>query len=348
MNRLNSWFRNYFGFSQTEIKGFAALSIILLVILLSVFFLKFFHTSNNYTQEVAEQDRLVLEKWVAEINEHQRIYAEQNPKPDYANNKYQKNRYDSNKYGNNSYEKNDYTKKNNATQKYTLSNFNPNLATVQELENLGITKFIAQRIINYREKGGKFKIKADFKKMYGLSEEKFDELEEFIELPDKQDNTIKATQNSTNYPNNTNNLPIHTNTYVPKKAVQFDFNKADTTELKNIRGIGVVLAQRIIKFRNSVGGFHHAEQFKEIYGLQPEVIEELLKYAMLNNNFTKINVNTADEAMLKAHAYIGYKIAGVLIAYRKQHGNFNTADDLLKIRLIDANKLEKLKPYLIF
>jgi competence ComEA-like helix-hairpin-helix protein len=347
MNYITSWLRNYFGFSQTEIKGFMSLSIIMLLVLSVTCYVKFFHKTNNYTSEVAEEDRIILQKWVEEINEHQRLYAEQNPKPNYEN-KYA-NKYDSNKYDNKYHKyENNYDKKDNATQKYTLFNFNPNTATTEELQNLGIAKFLAQRIVNYREKGGKFRVKADFKKMYGLSEEKFDELEDFIELPDKQEDNKKNFENATK--NSNTNFPITapTSNYAPKKPVKFDFNNADTAQLKNIRGIGTVLAERIVKFRNSVGGFHSAEQLKEIYGLQPEVIDELLKYAIWDKNFTKINVNTADEAQLKSHAYIGYKVAGVLIAYRKQHGNFKTADDLLKIRVLDSQKLEKLKPYLEF
>lgn len=343
MNRITSWFRNYFGFSQTEINGFVAMLVILFIVLGYTFYTKFFQTTNSYTPEVASKDQAVLKQWVAEINEQQRIYNEQNPKPNYQNNKtYSTNSENSDKahansssYGNN--------------LKYTLFAFNPNTATVEDLQKLGIVKFIAQRIVNYREKGGKFKIKSDLKKMYGFSEEKYEELEDYIQLPEYQEFKELNNQQNNQYITNSNNENVATKpAYVSKKPTQFDLNTADTAQFKSIRGIGTVLADRIVKYRNSVGGFHSAEQFSEIYGLQPEVITELLKYGILNGNITKININTADEAKLKINPYIGYKLAGVIIAYRKQHGNFKNSDDLLKIKLLDAAKIEKLKPYLEF
>jgi competence ComEA-like helix-hairpin-helix protein len=347
MNRITSWFRNYFGFSQTEINGFVAMVIILFIVLGYTFFTKFFQTTNTYTPEIAAKDQAVLKQWVAEINEQQRIYNEQNPKPNYQNSNYQNNK----NYSTNS-ENGDNSTNGNVT-KYTLFAFNPNTATVEDLQKLGIVKFIAQRIVNYREKGGKFKVKSDLKKMYGFSEEKYDELENYIQLPYNQEfkdlNNQQNNQQTHQYITSSGNENTATKpAYIPKKPTQFDLNTADTAQLKSIRGIGTVLAERIVKYRNSVGGFHAAEQLSEIYGLQPEVITELLKYGVLNGNITKLNINTADEAKLKAHLYIGYKLAGVIIAYRNQHGNFKNSDDLLKIRLLDAAKIEKLKPYLEF
>lgn len=338
MHRIRLWFRNYFGFTQVEIQGFLAMSVILILLLSFTFISKFFYTKHNYTQEIAEKDRLELQKWVAQINEQQKLYNEQNPKPTYQNN-YQNN-YQTN-YQNNETHTKDYPKQTNSdkTIPSTLFAFNPNTASKEDLQKLGIPKFIAQRIVNYREKGGQFKIKTDLKKMYGLPEQTYIALENYIQLPDNliDNKNTTSKQNEVSPPK-----------YVAKQPVAFDINLADTAQLKSIRGIGTVLAERIIKFRNTLGGFHSVEQLTEIYGLQPEVITELSKYIILNKNISKININTADEAKLKTHPYIGYKIAAVLVAYRKQHGNFKTAEDLLQIKVIDAPKLEKMKPYIEF
>ena len=42
------------------------------------------------------------------------------------------------------------------------------------------------------------------------------------------------------------------------------------------------------------------------------------------------------------------KNAQIIINYRNQHGNYNSADDLLKTKVIDQIQVEKLKPYLVF
>lgn len=339
MQFIVNWLRNYFGFSQTEIKGFVVLCLIMVLCLAATFYQKFFNLAHNYTPEIAQKDQEVLQKWVAEINEHQKQYAVQHPQKNFED------RY--NKEGNNERFKGQEfdkdTDKQGVNAKYSLFAFNPNTATIDDFVKLGLPKYIATNINNYREKGGKFKIKADFKKIYGLKEEKFAELLPYIQLPEN----LSPTDEKRNV-DSTKTTYTKTETYQPKKAVAFDFNKADTTVLKNIRGIGSVLAARIVKYRDNLGGFHSPKQLQEIYGLQPEVIEELLKYAKFEGNVSKINVNTADEAKLKSHPYLNYKLAQVIVNYRKQHGNFKTPEDLLKIKLLDVEKVEKLKPYLEF
>jgi competence protein ComEA len=336
MNKLKFWLRNYFAFSQTEIRSFLTISVLMVVILLVTFINKFTNITNNYTAENASQDKEILQKWVAEIDKKQQAYEAENPKKDYQ-------KFD--KQG----ETGKQASFENSTNKaYTLFAFEPNVADEQTFIKLGLPKFMAQRIVNYRNKGGKFKIKADFKKIYGLLPEKYEELVPYIQLPESLDKQPFAKENTekqaNNYPNTQENKP----TYTPKKPTNFDMNEADTTTLKNIKGIGSVLADRIVKFRNNLGGFHSLEQVREVYGIQPEVVEELAKYANFGTAVKKININLADEATLKAHPYIGYKIASVIVAYRKQHGNFSKPEDLLKIKLLNNEKLEKIKPYLEF
>ncbi|WP_200897433.1 helix-hairpin-helix domain-containing protein [Pontibacter korlensis] len=36
-----------------------------------------------------------------------------------------------------------------------------------------------------------------------------------------------------------------------------------------------------MKYRNGLGGFHDIEQLREVYGLQPEVVESLQKYTFV-------------------------------------------------------------------
>ncbi|MCG8339806.1 MAG: helix-hairpin-helix domain-containing protein [Cytophagales bacterium] len=134
-----------------------------------------------------------------------------------------------------------------------------------------------------------------------------------------------------------------------KKIMQpFDINSADTTQLKQISGIGVTLAKRIVKYRDKLGGFISKDQYKEVYGLQEAVIERLAKYTYIVPAFKprKMNINTYHFKALVSHPYILYKHAKNIIAYREQHGNFAAVEDLLALPLIDKDDLEKMKPYL--
>lgn len=54
-----------------------------------------------------------------------------------------------------------------------------------------------------------------------------------------------------------------------------------------------------------------------------------------------ININTADAKQLERLPGVGEVIAGRIIAYREEHGSFQTKEDLLKVKSISPGKLEK-------
>lgn len=63
--------------------------------------------------------------------------------------------------------------------------FDPNTASFKELTSLGLSKKVANTLINFRKKGGKFYKKTDLKKVYGLDEEDYDRLEGYIKISSK-------------------------------------------------------------------------------------------------------------------------------------------------------------------
>ena len=62
--------------------------------------------------------------------------------------------------------------------------FNPNTITQDSLQLLGFSQKQAASIIKYRTKGGKFRVKRDFARMYVVDSAKYAALEPFILLPD--------------------------------------------------------------------------------------------------------------------------------------------------------------------
>lgn len=55
-----------------------------------------------------------------------------------------------------------------------------------------------------------------------------------------------------------------------------------------------------------------------------------------------VNINTADAPTLAANIKgIGVKKAEAIVAYRDQHGTFNNAEDLAKVRGIGKKTIEK-------
>jgi len=221
--------------------------------------------------------------------------------------------------------------------KAQLFPFDPNTATEADFMRLGLPSFLAKRILNYREKGGKFRKKEDFAKIYGLRDADFQRLLPYIQVPEPQKKEASKMAYPKAFPPKTTFPPI-------------DLNLADTADLKRVNGIGSVLAARIVKYRNKLGGFAKPEQLYEVYGLDSAVVRlTLTKFVSPNAQGLKhlaINILPADS--LAKHPYIGRKAAKILVNYRTQHGNFHTKEDLLKSKALEVDKAERLAPYLEF
>ena len=222
-------------------------------------------------------------------------------------------------------------------RKSQLFKFDPNTAQEFDFIALGLPDFMASRIIKYRSKGGKFKKPSDLAKIYGLRTSDFDRLMPYIQIGEEDQPVVEKQ-------------PFSQPKIQPKVFSRLDINKADSTQLVYVKGIGAVLALRIIKFRNKLGGFVSLNQLHEVYGLDSAVTKILKNQFFVADlyNPTPIYINQADYKTLASHPYIGGKLAGIILNYKKQHGSFQAITDLEKIPVIETEKLTKLKPYIAF
>jgi len=113
--------------------------------------------------------------------------------------------------------------------------FNPNNATDDELLRLGFTKRNIESLRKYLQKGGNFKIKNDFSKMYFVTEEVFQEVYPYIDLPEKieyEKNDYGLNLKSSNNEINTDKQNFKHYEYA---SLLVEINSADTTELKKIK-----------------------------------------------------------------------------------------------------------------
>ena len=223
--------------------------------------------------------------------------------------------------------------------------FNPNQIGLEEWQLLGVPRFVAQRIINYRSKAGDYRYRSDLKKIYGLTDSLYQQLYPYIDLPaDRPPRETPAPRE----PAFARREPEPRRATRKVEVTPFDINLADTVQLKQIRGIGSRFSSRIVNFRNRLGGFHSMEQLQEVYGLPPEMVDSLRKYGFVQLGFTpnRILLNTASVDDLRAHPYITPSIARAIVNYRGQHGPFRQVADLQKIKIIDRELYQKIYPYL--
>ncbi len=212
-----------------------------------------------------------------------------------------------------------------------LSPFDPNKLESQQWMNFGLSEKQAHSVLNYLKKGGSFKTKKDVKKIYGMNDKLYATLFPYIDLPDSF---------------------IHKEQFYKKNErphfVLLEINSADSIELEKLKGIGLTLASRIVKYRNRLGGFIDVSQLKEVWGLNDTLYQLVITQIQLRNppDIRYLSLNRDSFQVFSNHPYIGKKIAGLFLNYRKQHERINSVDELKNLPLLSDEIFRKLAPYL--
>jgi competence protein ComEA len=214
--------------------------------------------------------------------------------------------------------------------------FDPNSASESIMLKSGLNEYIIKRIVNYRQKGGRFKSRFDLLKIYGMDSATFRKIEPFVIVPDPKIEKFKPDERKFDEKKRTDTF------------LSVDLNEADTSKLKKISGIGEKLSVRIVKYRDALGGFISMQQLDEIYRLDSAIIKRIKKSFFIKSGFVprRLNINNAGRQELATHPYISTKVADAIVAYRFQHGEFNSFEDLRKIPMVDSVMLLKSIPYL--
>ncbi len=319
MKSLQRWIRNYFGFTQRETNGFILLLLVLAIVAIYPFLAD--KTSKPYNPAADQQE---LDSLAAQLKTQP--------------------------YASPYRRRNDQVAVVKPVPPALLKPFDPNKTTQVQWEQFGLPGYVAQRLIKYRDKAQGFKYKGQIERIYGFPPALFAQLAPFMQLPNERPPREYTSADKSKYPDYPAYAAKSRPEYTPKpyRLAPFNINTADTAQLKKIRGIGSKLSARIVKFRDKLGGFGNLGQIKEVYGLSPEVIDSLQKYSFVEDSFRpqQFNVNAATFDQLRQHPYVGFNLARHIIAYRTQHGPFQTLDDLQKIKTIDAATFQKIKPYL--
>lgn len=216
--------------------------------------------------------------------------------------------------------------------------FDPNTLPAEGWKKLGIRDKTVNTIQNYLSKGGRFYKPEDISKIWGLHAEEVDRLMPYVRIEQKYNDKYGASAQK--------DFIKQPERQSYSKTI-IDINTADTSAFISLPGIGSKLANRIIAFREKLGGFYSVEQVSETYALPDSVFQKIKdRLTVSNPSVKKININTATVDELKTHPYLRYNIANAIVQYRSQHGDFAVISDLKKIMLITDDAYNKALPYL--
>ena len=190
-----------------------------------------------------------------------------------------------------------------------------------------------------RQAGGKFATAEAFSRIYGITEEQFHTLEPYIYISEsfqKKPDTLRYAKVEKR-----DTLAF----YKYPEGTLVDLNRADTTELKKIPGIGIGIAQAIVAYRNRLGGFYDVAQLQELKWVTSDIQRW---FKVENCPIHRINANKASLDRLRAHPYINYYQARVIVEFRRKKDKLKSLSQLSLYEEFAEKDLERLSHYLTF
>lgn len=259
---------------------------------------------------------------------------------------------------------------------HELFPFDPNTASAEDFERLGLESWQARSIIRFREKGGIFSRPSDFARVYGITKRTYEVLLPFIQIADDykpaadfygKEGYGRGGRRYTPYYNNREeryrryaqdstspsegkaegrtNTKVYSYPHKLRANEHIEINGADTTLLMKIPGIGSYYASRIVRYRERLGGFASAQQLEEIDGL-PESAIAFIKID--EQQIRKMNLNKLTLNQLKKHPYLNFYQAKEICDYRRLKGPLHSIEDLKLLKDFPPDEIDRLKPYICF
>lgn len=215
--------------------------------------------------------------------------------------------------------------------------FNPNFITDYKGYALGMSVQEIDRLHAFRSENKFANSPEEFQSVTKISDSLLKAIAPYFKFPEWTKKSKQYSAKSVQY------------SKLVKSTIEFkDINLATAKDLKSIYGIGEKLSNRIIKFRDRLGGFLVEEQLYDVYGLEAEVVQRALKkYKVLNPpQIKKININTASVETLTKLIYLQKNVAINIVSYRNSEGSIKSFEELAAIENFPSEKIDRIALYL--
>ena len=199
--------------------------------------------------------------------------------------------------------------RNNLPRSVESFKFNPNTVSVEDLCRLGFTLKQAQSIDAYRQKGGRFRRKADFAKSFVVHDSVYRRLEAYIDIP------------------------------------LLDLNIADSASFDALPGIGGWFASKMVEYREALCGYSYPEQLLDIYHFDQDKFDALKDLITVSEeHVVPYPLWRLPADSLRLHPYIrNYETAKAIVLFRESVPPADwSVDALSDAGIISSEAAEKL------
>jgi DNA uptake protein ComE-like DNA-binding protein len=186
--------------------------------------------------------------------------------------------------------KNQFNSTNQAKIKPKLFKFDPNKIDSQGAILLGIPEKQVRSLMHYREKGGRFKNKDDFARLYGLTNETFQLLRPYIVMIEDR----SKLYNDTYY-----GYKQYRYKYKPNQKFdntvekgKMNLNSINEQEWVSITALPLSIIKRIIAYKKYLGVYTSIHQLNKVYGMSDTSYQMLKGYLYVQNKQNElVNAN---------------------------------------------------------
>ena len=231
----------------------------------------------------------------------------------------------------------------------------------------GIGEKLSGRIVKFRERLGGFSALSQISEVYGLKPETFTAILPYLRL-----DSVSGGAKSKDFTQNQNPYDSPKTGEIP----HLNINTATADDFAKLPGIGAVLSERIVKYRDSRRtGFQAVTDIQQVYGIPPETFTKILPYLHLvrkepgkiepsysptlpasqtadtrdlspPKTTIAIDLNQATLEELQTVPGIGEKTAARILEYRNQIGGFAQVEHVKAVWGISEENYQKMKPLL--
>ncbi|PLX14004.1 MAG: hypothetical protein C0598_02365 [Marinilabiliales bacterium] len=219
--------------------------------------------------------------------------------------------------------------------------FNPNKIDKSEFLDMGFNEKQFRTIKNYLEKGGRFREKEDFRKIYCVSDAEYNIIEPFLQLETDELEIYNSKKNK-------NEDFVLLKKVSPTPFVYTEINAADSSMLACNLKLKAYLIERVIKYRKLLGGYYNANQLMEVYGFPEYYFDKIEPFLAVDTTLIdKLGINNIEFRKLLKHPYFDYETTKTVFKSKPKNG-FSNFREFKEKTSINDSIANKIKHYLYF
>ena len=237
-----------------------------------------------------------------------------------------------------------------------LQSFDPNADDYLTMRQKGVPTDVAVGIVRWRSYGKVYRIKEDLAQVTGMTDSLYEQLEPYISIADSVAARPTHERVVTTSKSPVSKEQSHREVTAPDEPFLID-----TASVAYLTRWGLTerQAEVVVRYRDASGGIFDEEHLRRCYVISDKVAEQLLHYIIFSEKPThqtavasklestvpgRVEINTADSAMLVAVDGIGPKSASEIIKYRRLLGGYHSVEQLSELKCITESNFEKILP----